>query len=222
MEKADAKDANGIVQRLLINLLGCIEDKGALGIRAKVSIGWTQVYAPILLTYDQLGYPLSQCFEQVRQAGATMRKMEEVRLLLSAEKPKTLGGTIVRDRSIQMALAQVGKIISTMAFDSREDIDRLIRTIQIPFEAAEEVAANTMDGEDYKAIIELRAAIVNYLVSSSRPLPSMLIYQFHNPLPSVVISYRLYADASRYDEIRKENKIVHPAFCRPRGKALSR
>jgi prophage DNA circulation protein len=37
-----------------------------------------------------------------------------------------------------------------------------------------------------------------------------------------VLAYRLYADASRADEIRAENKVVHPAFCPPTGIALSR
>jgi prophage DNA circulation protein len=108
-----------------------------------------------------------------------------------------------------------------MIFRSRQDVDTLIKAIQIPFNSAEEVAADTMDAMDYRAIVGLRAAIVNYLVSSSRPLPSMLTYQFAKVLPTLVISHKLYGDASRYDEIRDENKIVHPAFCPPIGQALS-
>jgi hypothetical protein len=221
MEKPDAIEAEGIVQRLLANLLGCITDKAQAGIQAKMVIGWVAANARMLLYYDQMGLPLDTCFDAVRQAGCDLPHMDEIRVLLDVETPTTLGATMIRDRSIMFALCQQGKIISNMTFVSRQDVDDLINAIQIPFNAAEEVAADTMDQMDYQGIIELRAAIVNYLVSTSRPLPSMLTYQFAKPLPSLVISHRLYGDASRYDEIRAENKIVHPAFCPVVGQALS-
>ena len=49
----------------------------------------------------------------------------------------------------------------------------------------------------------------------------MIGYQFAEVLPTLVISYRLYGDASRADEVRDENEIVHPAFCPTIGQALS-
>jgi prophage DNA circulation protein len=59
------------------------------------------------------------------------------------------------------------------------------------------------------------------LIATARPLPRMLNFVFFEPLPSLVIAYRLYDDASRCDEVREENKIVHPAFCPQAGQALS-
>jgi prophage DNA circulation protein len=221
MEKPDAIEATGIVQRLLANLSVGITDKAQAGIQAKVVIGWTLANALQLLYYDQMGPPLDSCFDLTRQAGATLPQMEEVRVLLDAETPVTLGATMIRDRGIMLALAQEGKIISYMTFTSRQDVDALIYAIQAPFDEAEEKAADGMDAMDYQTIIELRAALVNHLVSAARPLPSMLTYQFATPLPSLVIAQRLYADASRYDEIRAENKVVHPAFCPAVGQALS-
>jgi prophage DNA circulation protein len=35
------------------------------------------------------------------------------------------------------------------------------------------------------------------------------------------MAYRLYTDASRADDVRDENKVVHPAFCPMTGLALS-
>jgi prophage DNA circulation protein len=221
MDKPDAIEAEGIIQRTLANLSIGISGTDQAAIQAKVVIGWTLANALSLLYYDQMGPPLDMCFDLVRQTGATLPQMEEVRVLLDAERPVSLGATMVRDRSIHLALAQEGKIISNMTFKSRQDVDDLINQIQIPFNSAEEVAADTMDPMDYQAIIGLRAAIVNYLVATGRPLPYMLSYQFAKPLPSLVISQRLYGDASRYDEIRAENKVVHPAFCPPIGQALS-
>jgi prophage DNA circulation protein len=40
-------------------------------------------------------------------------------------------------------------------------------------------------------------------------------------LPTLSIAYKLYSDASRADEIRSENKVVHPAFCPMSGHGLS-
>ena len=90
-----------------------------------------------------------------------------------------------------------------------------------PFNLLEEIAADTMDQATFWQLVELQAATVNHLVATARPLPRMVNYQFAAPLPSLVIAYRLYADASRGDQVVAENKIVHPAFCPPLGRALS-
>jgi prophage DNA circulation protein len=206
---------------MLANLMIGLTSKDQIGIQAKVVIGWTLANTLALLCDDQIGPPLDLCFDLIRQTGATLPQMEQVRILLDAEAPVTLGATMIRDRSIHLVLAQEGKIISNMTFQSRQDVDDLINQIQAPFDTAEENAADTMGQADYQAIIQLRAAIVNYLVITGRPLPSMLSYQFATPLPSLVISQRLYGDGSRYDQIRAENKVVHPAFCPPVGQALS-
>lgn len=221
MNKPEIIEADGIMQRLGKNLLTIVSNKDSPGVTAQSTIGWVMANSSNLFYYNQIGYPLDICFNQVRLAGASYSDMEQIRTSLDAEKPKTLGATIFRDRSIQLTLAQEGKIISAMTFTSRQDVDNLIETLQAPFDAAEEIAADTMDGYDYMAIVELRSAIINHLSETSRPLPSMLQYQFAQPLPSLVISQRLYGDGSRYDEIRNENKVVHPAFCRPIGQALS-
>jgi hypothetical protein len=221
MDKADSIEAEGITQRLLINLLGAIQDKGQAGIDAKVVIGWTSANALSLIYYDQIWEPLDTCFDWVRQAGASLPQMEEVRVLLDVESPKTLGATLLRDLAIQLALAQEGKIIAGMTFRSRQDVDNLLLQIQAPFQKAEEFAADTMDAMVYRNLVSLRGAIVNHLVSTARPLPTVLTYWFAKPLPSLVISQKLYGDASRYDEIRQENKVVHPLFCPPTGEALS-
>jgi prophage DNA circulation protein len=221
MDKPDVIEANGIVQRALANLSRIIVGTGNIAVQAKMVIGFVSANAMSLLSADQIGKPLDYCFDLVRQSGCTLAQMEEIRVLLDVETPTLLGATMVRDRSIHFALAQEGKIISTMTFSSRQDVDALINAIQVPFNKAEEVTADTMDATDYIALIELRAAIVNYLVATARPLPSMLSYQFAKSLPSLIISQRLYGDASRYDEIRNENKVVHPAFCPVIGQALS-
>jgi prophage DNA circulation protein len=222
MNKPDIQEATPLVERLLDNLSSIIVDKGSAGVAATVAIGQTYADAAYLCWTDSIGASLDNCFDLVRQAGCSLQQMGTVRILLTAEQPLTLGATLVRNIGIFLALAQQGKIVSQMVFVSRQDVNMLRTTLQKPFDDAEEMAADDMDNTAFRAIIQLHAAVVNHLVQTARPLPEMLTYQFATSLPSIVISQRLYGDASRYDEIRAENKVVHPAFCPPTGQALSR
>jgi prophage DNA circulation protein len=89
------------------------------------------------------------------------------------------------------------------------------------FAAMQEIAADDMDQAGYMVLIQLHAALAYYLAQTARPLPRMLSYAFTDTLPTLVLAYRLYADAGRADELRAENKIVHPAFSLREGRALS-
>jgi hypothetical protein len=221
MMKPDINEAVPIITRLCNNLSAIISDKGQAGLTARSSIGAVLASAPSLCWYGTIGTALVDCFELVRQTGCTWGQMENVRVQLVLETPTTVGAISVRDYAIQMALAQIGKIIGAMTFTSRQDVDAMITAIQGPFADAEETAADTMDSSVYMGLITLHAAVVDHLTSTARPLPEMLTYQFAAALPSLVISYKLYGDASRYDQIRDENKVVHPLFCPPIGQALS-
>lgn len=221
MMKPDINEAVPIITRLCNNLSAIIYDKGQAGLDAGSAIGAVLASAPTLCWYGTIGPALVNCFELVRQTRCSWGQMENVRVQLVLEKPTTPGAITMRDYAIQMALAQIGKIIAAMTFTSCEDVDAMIVAIQRPFGDAEETAADTMDSTTYMALISLHAAVVDHLTQTARPLPEMLGYQFAAALPSIVISHRLYGDASRYDQIRAENKVVHPLFCPPIGQALS-
>jgi len=89
------------------------------------------------------------------------------------------------------------------------------------FADAEEVAADDMDQMSYRGLVELHANIIAFLVQTARPLPVMLTFAFAQSMPTLTMSNRLYYDASRADELRNENKVVHPLFMLPTGQALS-
>ena len=73
----------------------------------------------------------------------------------------------------------------------------------------------------YRALISLHASVTYHLYETARPLPQMLNFEFTQTRPTLVQSYRLYATASRADELRRENKVVHPAFSPRVGRALA-
>jgi prophage DNA circulation protein len=73
----------------------------------------------------------------------------------------------------------------------------------------------------YRALVELHAAVVFFLTETARPLPRMLQWRFSKIMSTLVLAQRLYYDASRADELREENHIIHPAFGSLSGRALS-
>jgi prophage DNA circulation protein len=221
MLRADAKEAAPLVQRLCANLSAIIPDKGPPGSAARTAIGDVVANVEVWLQSDIIGQPLNNCFDLVRQTGSTLGQFDWVRAKTAAEAPVTLGATLIRDCSIQMCLAQEAQIIADMTFVSRSDVEDVIATVQQPFADSEEIAADTMDPMVYRGLVSLHAAVINHLVVTARPLPEMLQYKFAQALPSLIISQRLYGDASRYDQIRQENRIVHPLFCPALGRALS-
>ncbi|MBR0753513.1 hypothetical protein JQ604_15095 [Bradyrhizobium jicamae] len=221
MKRLDAEEAAPIVDRMLAQLLATVPSKGRLGSDARTAIGDTRANAFKLCISDTLGPPLDQCFELARLAGTSSTQINHVREQIEQEAPATLGGALVMNCGIRLCLATQCHIIASMSFVSRQDVDALKQQLLQPFQDAEEIAADEMDQMTFQALVALHGTVTNHLVATARPLPRMLNYQFFEPLPSLVMAYKLYDDASRCDELRAENKIVHPAFCPMAGQALS-
>jgi prophage DNA circulation protein len=157
----------------------------------------------------------------LRLAGVTLPQLDAVRVQAELEAPVTVGGLLVKNSLIHFTYATEGIVLATTKFVSRDDVDRIRLQMNDTFAVIEEVAADDMDQMTFQALIRLHAAIMFYLVETARPLPMMLNFQFGSSLPTLIIAYRLYADASRADELRNENRVVHPAFAPMNGRALS-
>jgi prophage DNA circulation protein len=221
MKKPDSTEAGGLVERLVKRLAVTISATDQSGATARAALGDLRANRFAYLAADTLGAPMRNCFDLVRQAGATQAKIANVLSLTEAETPVTLGATLVQTSAIYFCLATQAQIIASMTFTSRQDVDALRAALLAPFSTAEETAADGMAQASFMALIQLDAAVMNFLITSASPLPRMVAYQFADILPSLVVAYRLYQDAGRADQIVQENKIVHPAFCPTAGLALS-
>jgi prophage DNA circulation protein len=206
---------------MLAMLVSFVPAKGRAGVDVRTAVGDTRAHARKLCTDDALGPPLDNCFEQARAAGVTWQQLETVRRSVDAEVVTTLGGALVKNCGVRLCLAVIAEIVAATEFVSRQQVDTIKSLLQQPFLDAEEVAADNMDQMTFQTLISTHGALTNHLVQTALPLPRMLQYKFFSVLPSLVLSYRLYDDASRCDEVRDENKIVHPAFCPLQGLALS-
>jgi prophage DNA circulation protein len=221
MQKVDAKEGAGIMQRSIFALLGAVPTLGRNGADFRTACGQMIANAEAWIASDVAGPPLALCFDTARQAGATQGQLASVRNTTIAEAPKTVGGTMIRDSIVQMCLSAEGYVIANMTFVSREDVDALREEMNDVFSFIEEAAADAMDQMTFRAVTELHAAVVYYLVQTARPLPRMVSFAFALAMPTLTMAQRLYADGGRADELRQENKVVHPAFAPPVGKALS-
>jgi prophage DNA circulation protein len=112
-------------------------------------------------------------------------------------------------------------VIADTQFASREAVEDTKNEMAVAFDDMEEIAADDMDTMTYSALVALHAAVADHLISAQRPLPYMLNFQFAQPAPTLVFAHRLYADASRADQLRDENGVIHPLFMPPFGRALS-
>ncbi|MGL6223900.1 MAG: DNA circularization protein [Steroidobacteraceae bacterium] len=66
--------------------------------------------------------------------------------------------------------------------------------------------------EEYEALAQLRADVVNNIPSAELKLPRIAQYTPLATVPSLVIAYDLYLDAGRSVEIAERNSIPHPGF----------
>jgi prophage DNA circulation protein len=221
MEKAGAQEAAGIVQRMMSALMTTVPAAGRPGSAARAAIGDVSANAYVLLRADQLGPPINNAFILAREAGANYGQLETVRSVVDAETPVTLGAVLVQNVGIELCLATESEIIASMTFASRQDVEAVKQQIAVPFQDSIETAADDMDQATFQDLTALYGAVINHLVATARPLPRMIRYQFGSVHTTLTLAYRLYADASRAEEVRNENKIVHPAFAPREGVALS-
>ena len=168
-----------------------------------------------------IGPKLSNCFMQARVTGATLSEFNRIRETIDAEAVTSLVAVLIKQACICFSLQQMSVVIAGMAFTSREDVDFVRAETNDAFNDAEEVAADEMALAVYRALVSLHAAVTFHLYETARPLPQMLNFQFAATRPTLIQSYRLYADAGRADELRAENKVVHPAFAPRQGRALA-
>jgi prophage DNA circulation protein len=221
MLKVDAKEAASICERVLGFLLKQAPTRGRLGSDLRTAVGDFLVHAEVIIQADAAGPPIAEIFELALKTKMTLAQLQAVRAEAVAEEPVLLGAVLMKNSLIDFSLASEAQILADMDFASREDVDAMKQIMNDGFEAMEEIAADDMDQMTYQGLIKLHAAMIAYLVQTQRPLPRMLRFEFANVLSTLVMAHKLYWTASRADELRAENKVVHPAFAPRQGRALS-
>lgn len=197
------------------------EQKGRSGSDLRRVCGDMKVNAEIYIAKNVIGPKLSNCFMQARITGATLSEFNRIREALVAEDAVSLVAVLIKQSSVCFSLQQMSIVLTGTTFTSREDVERVRDEINLAFDPAEETAADEMVRTVYFALVSLHAAVTFHLYETARPLPQMLQFEFAATRPTLIQSHRLYSEASRADQLRAENKVVHPAFAPRQGRALS-
>jgi len=178
-------------------------------------------FAELYIVRNVIGEKLSECFDLARVTGTTLDEFDRVRETIIAEAVTSLVAVLVKQSCISFSLQQMSLCVIAIKFKSRADVDNVRQMMNDAFNPAEEVAADEMALDVYKSTVALHAAVTFHLYETAKPLPQMLQYRFGAPRPTLWQSYRLYSTAARADEIREENKVIHPAFAPREGRALA-
>lgn len=222
MTPDDLNEAVAVLGRMLDALASCAPtQRGRPGSDLRRAIGDLRADAAMLIAAATLSATLINCFTLARLAGATLLTMGAVRTEIEGEMPAGLAGVAVAQAGIRFALAQEARIVAAVVFTSRQDVDATLARFNDAFADAEEYAADNLDAANYQALVALHASVTRYLVDTARPLPRMINFEFPQRMPALTMANRIYADASREDELIAENKAVHPAFMPRQIKALS-
>lgn len=222
MYKDEILEANPIVITALNALLEWSPSRGRRGADLRAKAGIIKVNVDHLLADNTLGKWLDELFTLAVDEGISIERVDNIRRTIElSHKPLSVGAILIKDSIIQLLLVIQARIIADTSFRSRQDVEELQERINEAFSEASEAVADRMDQMTYRAIVALHAAITFYLIELARPRPRMMTYRFNRPMTTLTIAYRLYADASRGDEIRYENKIIHPLFTPRIGRALA-
>lgn len=221
MNKADAEEAHRIANLTLAAILDVTPTRGRPGADLRTAIGDFGVFGLELIQYDQSGPRITDIFDLARRNGISLAELSIVRATAFDQAPVTPGGVLYRNSLIHLSLATEADIIASTEFKSRAAAEAMKNQMNEAFDAMEESAADSMDSSTYRALITLHAAVTEYCVTAQYPLPVMLSFRFAQSTPTLVQAYRLYDDASRADELKEENSVIHPLFALPNGRALS-
>jgi|SRR5580765_330071 len=204
-------------------LLGTTADqsKGRQAADLRRACGDLKASAEAYIVENVVAAKLSHCFDLARTAGATLGEFHYIRRTIQAEQTASLVATMLKNTTINFSLQQMSLVVITIVFTNRDDVETVRGELNVAFKDAEEAAADDMAQEVYFALASLHAAVMFHLYETARPLPQMLRYQFGSPKPTLVLSHRLYDTAARADQLREENKVVHPAFAPREGRALA-
>jgi prophage DNA circulation protein len=219
---AEIREAEKIVVTTADGLLATSNDqKGSTGSDLRRACGDLKAFAEQYISTGAIASKLASAFVLARTTGATVSEFNRLRETILALTAVSLTAVTIKNVCVWFSLQQMSLGIVDETFTSREDVDKIRDAVNIAFNQAEESAADEMALVPYKTLIALHAAVVFHLYETARPLPQMLSYKFFSGMPTLLISQRLYDTGARADELREENKIIHPAFAAREGKALS-
>ena len=217
----DLSDGELALDRIVEALAGAatVGDRPAADLRHR--LGSLRAGAAQMLRAGLVGEPLAACFAAATDAGAGLQQWRRVTATITALAPSTAAARAILAAGLRLALVEQSRVITVLAFGSRDEAQLLAAEISAAFDSAISTAADLGEMEVLRAMTVLHGAVIRDLTERGRPLARVVRYTSAEPEPSLVLAHRLYADADRADELVAFNQAVHPAFMPNGGQALS-
>lgn len=136
-------------------------------------------------------------------------------LTTAARQREALNREAILAQFRQQAVIEAARMSPLIAFTSHDEaVD-----IRAQIAAMLDEQADTADDDLYKALVELRAEVVEAVPGPAAELPSILTYTLAEGTPALVVSHTLYGDVSGEADIIARNNVRHPGIV-PGGAAL--
>jgi prophage DNA circulation protein len=109
----------------------------------------------------------------------------------------------------QVVIGEMSKEAVVTDFDSIQDATKTRTEIT---DLIDQESERTASDNVYVALGGLHTEVVRGIPPASQSLPQLISYTPRVTLPSLLVAYQVYGDASRADEIALRNKPRHPGF----------
>jgi hypothetical protein len=219
--KRQIEQMEDIMTRVAAGLLAFSAPKGREASLLRRKVGDLLAFFGAYVGDRTLPQKLLDVYHAAVDAGITLAALDRVILQLYDEDPLAGPPMIFTHVNILFALAQEAQVLRQRTeFTSQADVNMVMAKMKLQFDQAKELTADEDDSLMYRALVDLAAKVTRYLVEVGRPLPRVVPYDI-GPQPALSLAYRIYADGARWDELVKENKVVHPAFVFSPIRALS-
>lgn len=211
---SDKIEVEGVVTRMLDNLSLTITSKSAReGAAMRQQIGEVRANFAVYLKIGTFPQELLDCFTAAKNANVPLTGLANVRQNLFLEDPVGDISDAIVQMGIGFCLSVESQLITELEFNSRTDVDIMLKRMTAAFSTARELAADSDNSVFYQNLTRLGGSLINFLASESRPMPRMVQFNLPVPMPALALSHRIYYTAERWEEIVAENKIINPAFC---------
>lgn len=116
---------------------------------------------------------------------------------------------VMNDLVRQVAVSEMSKEAVVTEFESIQDATKVRDSITTLIDVESE---RTQNDNVYVALGGLQTAVIRGVPQQLQSLPQLIKYTPRATLPSLLVAYQVYGDASRADEIARRNKPRHPGF----------
>jgi hypothetical protein len=211
---SERKEIAAVVNRLLDSLSAMVSSQtGEAGYALRRQIGDLRAFYSDYLTDGTFAANVLQCFTIAIEGNVKLPNFVKLREQLFAEAPVGNISKAIVQGAIGFCLSSEARIISAMEFENRDDVELMIKVMRIAFDTARDISADSFDSAAYQALTSLAGALTNHLASSALKLPRVVVFKVAQSYPAMALSQRVYYDASRWEELIQENRVIHPAFC---------